>query len=363
MSNQIPLTVQVGNLPDAPSGETRQQYAEAVASRLLVTISSDNATFVIGGSQPTSDVGPWFREGVDGTGNTTYFLYVWSADQATYVPLALEQEQLRYWVGGSAPDQLVYDVWFETNTDGRLLSVRTFDSNTNVWENVYYTRGEVDGFFAGESAGKKQIEWDNVLNKPSGSTNPRASDLPGNDLVARFDYEIVYHTGVTRQVLWRPDIALWVTLDGGVNDTKEVLGNTVGTQGDFNNGVFNTVLGRNPGWDVDLDSQGKVVVGANPGVLWSPSAVTTIEAGSLFGASEHALTIDETPRDATVLRLGTATKGFRGSSIAAQYDVTGLMVADVLETVASKTIQSATTADAHTNIQPSIARWRLKKVF
>jgi hypothetical protein len=34
----------------------------------------------------------------------------------------------------------------------------------------YYTESELDAFFAGEALGKKQIDWDNVLNKPNVGT-------------------------------------------------------------------------------------------------------------------------------------------------------------------------------------------------
>lgn len=359
--NLIPLPVQVGNLDDAPSGETRQQFAEELARKLLVQFPSEDSTFRIGGSEPTSDEGPWFKEGIDQNGDATYFLYIWGADSASYVPLTLEQQQLRYFVGATTPSEVKYDVWFEVSTDGRLLSIRTFDSNTNEWVNVYYRRDEIDSLFEPTVDGKKQVAWPNVITKPDHVSNaPRASSEPGATLQPNYNFEIVYHTGIGQLIVFVPG-SNWITLDGGSGDTKTVKHTSLGSSGDFDSGNFGSALGRNPGWVWDTSSQGRSVVGAAPGETWNSLTAAEKTAGSSFGDDQHLLTADETRRELIQIRLTASTNGSNNADPVAQYAATGIMVGDTGANTGNLSLQAAHTPDAHNNVQKSIAYWRLVK--
>ncbi len=76
-------------------------------------------------------------------------LPIWSSD---YIGVVIHAEDTsKLWFGGSS-------AWLELTPGG----VGVHDHN-----DVYYTEEEVDAFFEGESSGKKQVDFSNVINKPS----------------------------------------------------------------------------------------------------------------------------------------------------------------------------------------------------
>lgn len=58
----VRLTVTAGNLPEGYCPESYQQFANDFAARLIVTPNQANTTFVQGSVEPTSNVGPWFKD-------------------------------------------------------------------------------------------------------------------------------------------------------------------------------------------------------------------------------------------------------------------------------------------------------------
>jgi len=306
--NLVQLLVDVGTLAPKPVGESRQQYAEELAKRLLVYLPTTITTFNIGGAMPTSDDGPWFKEVTDPkSGDSGYELWVWSATAATYVPLTLNQIQLRYFVGVAAPSEGVYDVWFKTNSAGKPLGVHTYNSTTAAWEPNSYTPDEIDALFEPTVAGKKQIEWDNVLNAPaSAGFNPRSvsgilstsQNGTGSPVVTtgwNYEWEQVYHTGIGQMIIFDPIATIWKTLSGGVGDIKMTNGTLIGTNADFAAGTFGTILGKNPGWDEETVAAGRTLVGAKPSEVWDDTTVLTKDPGSTYGADTLYLTKGQLP--------------------------------------------------------------------
>jgi len=293
-SELVQLLVQIGTLPPKPANESRQQYAEAIAERLLVYLPSTNMTFNIGGSKPTSDEGPWFKEVTDPkSGNASYELWVWSSTAADYVLLTLNQAQLRYYYGTAAPSQAIYDVWVQVNSAGQPLGVLTYNTTTAAWEPVSYTPTEIDDFFEGETGGgKKQVDWSSLTNVPaSASFVPRSvtGALAVGD--AEYDWEQVYHTDIGAMVVYDPISAVWKTVDGVIGDLKFVSGALLGTTGDFAAATFNTVLGKNPGWALDTVSQGRVLVGADPTDPWDALTPASFkDPGTTHGADDFIMT-------------------------------------------------------------------------
>lgn len=357
-NNLIPLDVQVGALKPAPSGETRQQFANELAARLLVYLPSSNSTFVIGGSQPTSDEGPWFKEVTDPkTGNSGYELWVWSVDAATYKPLTLNQSQLRYFVGSAAPDQTVYDVWVSVDTNGKITGIFTYNSATNAWEVYAYTVAEIDSFFEPTVAGKKQVLWDNVISQPAHVSNaPRAvSGIP----TPLYNWEQVYHTDCGGMLIYDSNAGQWKTLGGIIGDVIEVSGTSLGTTADFAAGVFTTILGKHPGWELDTPSSGRTVVGANPSEVWDTTTTAKKEPGTTHGADQNTIARANLPNE--TLDVGIK---YRQSINGGGAPTNGLVTSDNTTDPTGDIIEQTEalgSGQAITNVQKSIAYYRLRK--
>jgi len=356
MASEIPLTVQIGTLDPSASGETRQQFAEKIAERLIVTLPSTDSTFLIGGGTPTSDEGPWFKEVTDPkSGNSSYELWVWSPTAAAYIPLTLNQTQLRYFVGVAEPSSSVYDVWVRTNAAGKPLGISTYNTTTSAWESHSYTPDEIDAFFAGEASGKKQVDWDNVTGKPDEvSTIPRSISGALAPEDANYNWEQVYHRDAGCVVIYDPIAGQWKTLDGTIGDVKEVTAIVLGSTGDFAAGVFTSALGRNPGWQLDSASQGRVVVGANDVEAWDATTPLTKDPTSIYGSDEVYLAEEQLPDFTVDIKRSDAING--GGSVS-----NGYMTGDVA-TGTDETLNSSNTENnAVSKVQKSIAYFRLRK--
>jgi hypothetical protein len=86
---------------------TPQQLLEAILSRL--EIIDDKATFVISDVQPTTNVGPWFKNGKQ--------LWVWDSEEETYIPLDTSEGVLsQVAIQAEAPDPAEYSYWFQVST-------------------------------------------------------------------------------------------------------------------------------------------------------------------------------------------------------------------------------------------------------
>lgn len=356
-TNQIPLTVNIGTLVPMPAGATPQQFADEIADKLLVYLPSDNSTFVIGGSAPTSDQGPWFREDIDSNGNATYSLWVWSADAAAYVPLFLRSQQYRQWVGTTTPSQLDYDVWVKVDTDNKLLSILTYNSATNAWEDGFYNRPELDAFFEGNTAGgKKKVDWSSLVNVPANTTAPRTSNATGAALTPLYNYEILFHTGIGGNIIYVPEKGGWITVDGVTGDVREVKASTLGSTADFNLGLFSSALGSHPGWAQDTSSAGRVVVGADGSEVWNSTTTATKQPGSTFGNDEESLTIAQMPSHTHEANI------FKNDTGGGSQQNTAYLANDSGASSATIITQSTGGGAVHNNVQKSIAYYRLVKL-
>lgn len=128
MATALPITVQMGALPAAVKW-TPQQLADAIAARMSLVSAQTYALFVTGSTAPTSDVGPWLKNGVE--------WYVWDAGTGTYVPITIDSASLGYFIGEAAPDHNLYSFWIQTTAGGSPLALKIYYSG--AWVDVYAT--------------------------------------------------------------------------------------------------------------------------------------------------------------------------------------------------------------------------------
>ncbi len=128
MSNTLPISIAMGSLP-ANIKVTPQQLADMIAARLSLVTSQTFSLFVSGSTEPSSNVGPWFKNGDE--------LWVWSNTAGAYVPINIPQESLGYFIGFSAPDHTKIQFWIQTDSGGSPLALKTWFSG--AWVDVYAT--------------------------------------------------------------------------------------------------------------------------------------------------------------------------------------------------------------------------------
>lgn len=385
MANDILLDVQIGQLPIRTGLVPRQQYAEDIASRLIIRFPSDGSTFGIGSVLPTSDEGPFFQSVVpnpiNGIGQeNTFELLVWSSSLATYVPLNLGQSQLRYLVSTTQPtvDEIgKYLLWFKVDTQGAFENLYTFNRGTNAWESTLARLDYVNNLFSNvtEVAGvnKAQIDWVNVLNRPNNIITAGETGESGDALTPTFDYQRLWHTGINAEIIYVPSFGGWQVAGGTTGDLKFVTSLSLGTTGDFNAGTFFTALGRNPGWVAATDEEGRVLVAAAPTEDWNSLTADKKIAGSTFGTGAHTLTGAESgiaEHNHEVFARsdsGSSDKveGFGGvTNVAVGGETDGTKTTITVNGDGQDIIVKEGDTDAvsaHNNIQPSIARFLLRK--
>jgi hypothetical protein len=129
MQNQLPVTIDFGALPNTGQGYTPQQLADRLGINGRVFTEQSFALFVTGSTAPTSNVGPWAKNG-----NTWYY---WDDVSGSYVPFILPPATLGYFIGEAEPDHTVYNFWIQTDVAGSPLALKTYYSG--AWVDVYAT--------------------------------------------------------------------------------------------------------------------------------------------------------------------------------------------------------------------------------
>lgn len=124
--NPVTFNITVGAIPENFEGNL-QATLELFASRLIIAPSVPWSSFVVGGAQPSSNVGPWLKDGIE--------LWVWSDALATYIPQVISNEALKYSVSTATPDQNKYLLWVDLNSPQALKY-----HNGTTWVDVYATK-------------------------------------------------------------------------------------------------------------------------------------------------------------------------------------------------------------------------------
>lgn len=167
MSQAIPLSFDVAALEPGWTG-TFPEFLELLPDLISVVADQEFALFVAGATEPPYDSGPWAKNGNE----WRYF------DETTgdYQPFLVPQVRLKYHVGTTEPDADDYLLYFQfVGTTPTAIK----GWNGSAWtafhylKSELYTQTEIDALFEGYSGGgKAQVDWDNVLNKPTTDLYP-----------------------------------------------------------------------------------------------------------------------------------------------------------------------------------------------
>jgi len=127
MTTPLPIQFRVSALNPTKT-YTPQQFADAIAARLSIETSEELSLFVSGSAAPSTDSGPWLKDGVT--------WWVWSATVGAYIPQPLDLESLRYTASQVAPDPSKFIFWIQVDsTTGRPISINYYVSGS--WVDIY----------------------------------------------------------------------------------------------------------------------------------------------------------------------------------------------------------------------------------
>jgi hypothetical protein len=126
MATDLPVSFRASPLPSNFKGGP-QQLQDAIVARLALQTQDQLALFVNGAVAPTSDSGPWVKNGIT--------WYVWDTGTGAYVPQVIEFQSLKYVAQQAAPDQNKYTFWIETNGAGKAISLNYYSGG--AWKSVY----------------------------------------------------------------------------------------------------------------------------------------------------------------------------------------------------------------------------------
>lgn len=244
---------------------TPQEFYEAMVERLSIQSPSGTNFFVVGDVQPTSDSGPWLKNGDR--------WYVYSSSAGEYVPINIDDSiTALFVVSATEPDAPVED------------------SDPDLWLRISGTRAV--GWFG----------WDGTIWRPfngvpaSGSTAERPT--------APFAMEQFFDTDIN--VLLHFERGAWRTVSGSPGDIKAVTATTAAE-----------AITINPGWSIlgegDNSYIGQVLAVAtkDPGVspvkvLTPPVGITSRAAGDSAGEETHVLTSEEHEQHTHLIGHATA---------------------------------------------------------
>lgn len=139
MSAPLPLTFKLASLPDR--NWNPQQWADALVARLSAESDIAIAFFTTGAVMPTSDTGPWLKDGRE--------WWIWDITLGTYIPAIIPQSSLKWAIQASSPDPLVYTFWIEVDGSGKAQDILTYYSGAwhPIFEDtlaLYYTAIQTD---------------------------------------------------------------------------------------------------------------------------------------------------------------------------------------------------------------------------
>lgn len=126
MATNLPISFAVSPLPANFKGSPND-LSQAIAARLTLATQDQLALFVNGPAAPTSDSGPWIKNG------QTW--YVWDVGTGAYIPQVIEFQSLRYIAQLAAPDQTKYAFWIVLDGAGKAQAIKYYSGG--AWKDVY----------------------------------------------------------------------------------------------------------------------------------------------------------------------------------------------------------------------------------
>jgi hypothetical protein len=188
------LIIQSAPIPATFRGNLNQ-FREAMVERFKIVSPSGISFIFVGDTEPTSNVGPWLRNGTQW----------WVFDEATkrYIPLDITaSEKLWFQTSVTTPADTDPPVWLRVDSAGNPISWLRYNGT----------------------------EWVTFNGIPlAGSTDQRPS--------APVEFQQFYDTDISVLIWW--ERGAWRTVSGNIGDVKFVAWSTL-TQ----------ALEQNPGWEV-----------------------------------------------------------------------------------------------------------------
>lgn len=207
MSTPLPVSFVCSPIPSTFIGNPAQ-FAQELTARLSLVAPDQLTFFATGSTAPTSNVGPWIKNGVE--------WYVWSAATGGYVPITLDPASLQYTASQVAPDPTIYTFWIKLDSTGNPLGIYYYFNNN--WIDIYsqvfslYSTteqmlqllsatqtsypgrvGQTNSYQIAINTNSQVVPWDTVLFDPRSCFN-----LTGNQYVAQTGG--IYHVDSTVQV-------------------------------------------------------------------------------------------------------------------------------------------------------------------
>jgi hypothetical protein len=334
------LLIQMSQIPATFTGTPNDLAGEMV--RRMRIVSPSGAFFIfIGDTEPTSNVGPWLKNGTQ--------WWVWDDDTKRYVPLDITQSQINwYWMSASTPPNSTPPLWLKTTQD---------QTETDP------SHGQPIGWY--EFNGTAWVPFLGII--LSGPTANRPS--------SPVEYQQFYDTDISVLIWW--ERGQWRTVSGVPGDIKFVTDE-----------VLANALTRYPGWDLYASGnqtlRGRIIMqasknadGSNPVTV--PPNVAQRRAGETFGETDFVAindtALDSAPKTATqALFVVTASAAFfnpqmvgqeivftNGSptvTITAFTDSTHVTV-NISQTVGATTFQIPA---SNVPYPPQVAAWALVKL-
>lgn len=200
--NRTNLLIQMAPIPATFEGTPAQLGAEMVRRMQIVSPSGTNFIYV-GDNEPTSNVGPWLKDGNK--------WYVWDDEVKRYVALDISDSETRWFhMGASTPSNSTPPVWLRTTQDYTVASpsyggpIGWYIWNGSVW--APYSGIVMSG---------------PTINRPASPVN----------------FQQYYDTDIS-VFIWY-ERGMWRTVDGCPGDIKHV-----------NFDTLEESLLRNPGWQL-----------------------------------------------------------------------------------------------------------------
>lgn len=126
MSYQLPLTLEPGALP-ATGTLTVQGLYDLFCAQTRIMSGTTFALFTTGSTAPTSDVGPWLKDGAE--------WMVWSAADGGYVPITVDDQSLKYIISQDEPSPYIFQLWFKLDADGQGEGIYLYYNG--AWTEIY----------------------------------------------------------------------------------------------------------------------------------------------------------------------------------------------------------------------------------
>lgn len=306
---QTSLVIKAAPLPPNFRGDP-QAFFEAIVARMKIVSPFGFTSFVIGGAEPTSNEGPWLKNGLQ--------WWIWSDDQAKYIPQDLSASLPPFfWVRETTPPSGDPALWFKV-------------SATKFFGIYFFINGK----------------WVPVT-LTSGPTASRP--------VTPYEFQQYYDNEI-ESLIWF-ERGQWRTVSGTPGDLKYVSWPT-----------SDEALRRNPGWEIfgtndssNTALRGRIIGQATMDAPGSPNArdlgigggITKRKPGDTFGTETHTLILEEIPSHShTIEGYGIVTSNLTPKIIADD---------DRLSTATTHNTGFAGGGNSHNNLQPTVAFWCLRK--